>query len=123
MQQWLRWLSEQVSGVADQMDEEEKRREHLTRSATQELASLRTQIQELQGELTKANERVAETATTSQQAKVVTEPVGTTRKEPEPEPEQVEGEALQTGPESEKVIATLREELRAQEALREKERE
>ena len=30
MQQWLRWLSEQVSGVADQMDEEEMRREHLT---------------------------------------------------------------------------------------------
>ena len=40
MQQWLRWLSEQVSGVADQMDEEEKRREHLTQSATQELTSL-----------------------------------------------------------------------------------
>ena len=118
-QQWLRWLLEQVSGVADQMDKEEKRREHLTRSATQELASLRTQIQELQGELTKAKKRVAETATMSQQAQVVTEPVGTTRKEPE----QVDGEALQIGPESEKVIATLREELRAQEALREKERE
>ena len=59
MQQWLRWLSEQVSGVADQMDEQEKHREDLTRSATQELALLRTHIQELQGELTKANERVA----------------------------------------------------------------
>ena len=64
------------------------------------MASLRTQIQELQGELTKANERVPEEATKSQQAQVVTEPVGTTRKEPE----QVEEEALQTGPESEKVI-------------------
>ena len=72
MQQWLRWLSEQVSGVADQMDEE-KCREHLTRSTTQELASLRTQIQEFQGELTKANERVAEMATPSQRAQVVTE--------------------------------------------------
>ena len=121
MQQWLRWLSDQVSGVADQMDEEEKRREHLTRATTQELVSLRIQIQELQGELIQANERVAEAATTSQQAQVVTEPVGTTRKQPEPEP--VEGEALQTGPESEKVIATLREELRAQEVLREKKRE
>ena len=45
-----------------------------------------------------------------------------TRKELEPEPE-LEGEALQTGPESKKIIATLREELKAQEALREKERE
>ena len=87
------------------------------------MASLRTQIQELQGELTKANERVAEMTTTSQQAKVVTEPVGTTRKEPEPEPEQVEGEALKTGPKTGKVKTTLREELRAHEALREKERE
>ena len=89
------------------------------RTTTQELVSLRIQIQELQGELIQANERVAEAATTSQQAQVVTEPVGTTRKEPE----QVDGEALQIGPESEKVIATLREELRSQEALREKERE
>ena len=64
---------------------------------------------------------MAETATRSQQAQVVTEPVETTRNEPELEPEQVDGEALQTGPESKNVIATLREELRAQEALREKE--
>ena len=42
MQQWLRWLSEQVSGVADQLDEEERRREYLTRTTTQELVSLRT---------------------------------------------------------------------------------
>ena len=62
---------------------------------------------------------MAEAATMSPQAHVVIELVGTTRKEPE----QVEGEALQTGLESEKVIATLREELKAQEALREKERE
>ena len=122
-QQWLRWLSEQVSGVADQIEEEEKRREHLTHTATQELVVLRTQIQELQGELLQAKERVAEAATRIQQTQVVTEPVGTTRKQPEPKPEPVEMEALQTGPESEKVIATLREELRAQEALREKERE
>ena len=120
-QQWLRWLSEQVSGVADQMDEEEKHREHLTHTTAQELVALRTQIQELQGELLQAKERVAEAATTNQQVQVVTEPVGTTRKQPEPEP--VESEALQASPESKKVIATLREELRAQEALREKERE
>ena len=64
---------------------------------------------------------MAVAATRSQQAQVVTEPVRTTRKQPEPEP--VERGALQTGPEFEKVIATLTEELRAQEALREKERE
>ena len=40
--QWLRWLSEQVSGVADQIEEEEKRREHLTHTTTQELVVLRT---------------------------------------------------------------------------------
>ena len=99
------------------MDEEERRREYLTRTTTQELVSLRTQIQELQEELTKAKERAANTATAGQQAQVVTEPVGTTKKkatpEPEPELEPVEGEALQTGPEFAKIIATLKEELRA----------
>ena len=50
-QQWLRWLSEQVSGVADQIEEEEKRREHLTHTTTQELVALQTQIQEMQVEL------------------------------------------------------------------------
>ena len=115
MQQWLRWLSEQVLGVADQLDEEERRREYLTRTKTQELISLRTQIQELQEELMKAKERSANKATTGQQAQVVTEPVGMTKKKATPKP--VEGEALQ------KLIATLREELKAQEAFREKERE
>ena len=80
-------------------------------TTTQELVVLRTQIQELQGELLQARERI-------QQAQVVIEPVGTTRKQPEPEPV-----ALQTVPETEKIIETLREELKAQEALREKERE
>ena len=87
------------------------------------MVSLRTQIQELQEELTKATERAANTATTRQQAQVVTEPVGTTKKKATSEPESEEGEALQTGPESENLIATLREEFKAQEALREKERE
>jgi chromosome segregation ATPase len=98
--QWLKWLSEQLSGVADQLEEEEGQREQLTRSTTQELVMLRTQLHELQGELLKANERV-------QQAQDVTEPVGTSRSEPE----------------QEEVIATLQEELQAQAALRENERE
>ena len=69
----------------------------------------------VQEELTKEKERAANTATTGQQAQVVTKLVGTTKKKatPEPELEPVEGEALQTGPESAKIIATLKEELRA----------
>ena len=55
--QWLRWLSEQVSGVADQIEEEETRRQHLTHTTTQELVVLRTQIQGLQGELLQEKER------------------------------------------------------------------
>ena len=80
-QQWLSWLSEQVSGVADELDVKERRREHLARTTIEELVSLRAQIQGLQEELTKAKERAANTATMGQQAHVVTEPVGTTRKE------------------------------------------
>jgi hypothetical protein len=109
--QWLRWLSEQLSGVADQMEKEEEQREEVTRNATQEMVLLRSQLQELQGELTRAKAR-------SRQAEDVTEPVGTSGKQAETETE----EALQTGPETEKLIATLKEELEAQEALRENER-
>ena len=43
-QQWLRWLSEQVSGVADQLDVEERRREHLMRTSTEELVLLQTRM-------------------------------------------------------------------------------
>ena len=100
--------------MADQIEDEEKQREHLMQTTTQEMVVLRTQLHELGGELLLAKERI-------QQAQVVTEPVGTTRKRPEPE--SVEKNALQTGPESEQIIATLQEELRAQEELREKERE
>ena len=120
-QQWLRWLSEQVSGVADQLDVEEKRREHLTRTTTEELVSLRTQIRSVQEELTRAKKSVADTATPGQQSCVVTESVGATRKKATPEP--VREEALQTDTETAEVIKTLREELAAQEALREKEKE
>ena len=124
-QQWLRWLSEQVSGVADQLDVEEKRREHLTRTTTEELVSLRTQIRGMQEELTRAKESMANTAKPGQQSGVATESVGATRTKatPEPEPEPVRGEALRTDTETAKEIKTLREELAVQEALREKEKE
>ena len=46
----------------------------------------------MQEELTKAKERVANTATAGQQAQVVTEPFGMTRKKATPELEPVEGD-------------------------------
>ena len=60
----------------------------------------------MQEDLTKAKDSAASMATTGQQAKVATEPVGTTKKKatPEPEPEPLVEEALQTGTESAKVI-------------------
>ena len=124
-QQWLRWLREQVSGVADQLDEEQKRREHLMRTTTDELVKVRAQMQSMGEELTRAKESAASMATKGQQSSVTTEPVVTTKKKatPEPEAEPVGEEALQTGTEYAQEIKTLREELAAQEALREKERE
>ena len=78
-------------------------------------------MQSMQEELTRAKESAANTATAGQHSHVVTEPVGMKKKKATLEP--VRGEALQTGPESAKIITTLREELEAQETLREKERE
>ena len=109
---WLRRLSEQLSGVADQLEKEEEQRERVARTTTKEMIMLRAHVHELQEELAQAKEG-------SRQAHDGTEPVGTSGKQAEPEME----EALQTGPETEKLIATLKEELQAQEALREKERE
>ena len=110
--QWLRWLSGQLSGVADQMEKEEEQRDQVTTTATKEMVMLRAQLHELQEELAKAKEG-------SRQAQDGTEPVGTSEKQAEPETEKT----LQTGPETEKLIATLKEELQAQEALRDNERE
>ena len=78
-------------------------------------------MQTMQEELTRAKESAANTATAGQHSHVVTEPVGMKKKKATLEP--VRGEALQTGPESAKIVKTSREELTAQEALREKERE
>ena len=65
-QQWLRWLSEQVSSVADQLDVEERRREHLMRTSTEDLVLLRAQMQSMQEELTKAKDSAASMATMGQ---------------------------------------------------------
>ena len=78
-------------------------------TTTEELVSLWIQIWNMQEELTCAKENAANTATAGQQSHVVTEPVGTTNRKTTPE--LTEGEALQTGPESAKIIKTLRQEL------------
>ena len=124
-QQWLRWLREQVSGVADQLDEEQKRREHLMRTTTDELVKVRAQMQSMGEELTRAKESAASMAIRRQQSKVDTEPIVMTKQKEtlEPELEPVREETLETGTESTQEIKTVREELAAQEALREKERE
>ena len=118
-QQWLRWLAQQVSDVADQLDGEERRREHLMQTTTEELVTVRGQLQTMGEELTRAKESTDSRAEKGQQSNVTTERKAT----PEPEAEPVMEEALQTGTESAQVIKTLREELAAQEELREKERE
>ena len=70
----------------------------------------------MEEELTRAKESVASMATRDQQSKVVK-----TKQKATPEPTVVD--ASKTGTESAQVLKALREELGAQEALREKERE
>ena len=82
--------------------------------------AVRAQMQSMWEELKRAKERVATMAEKGQQSHVATELVGTTKKKASPEPEPVVEEALQTGTKSAQVTKTLREDLAAQEALREK---
>ena len=107
-QQWLRWLSKQVSGVADQLEEEESRREHLIRTMKEELVSVRAQMQSVGEELTRAKENAVSMDTKGQQSNVDTEPVVTTKQKATPEPE-----LLKSRTESAQEIKTLREELAA----------
>ena len=95
------------------------------RTTKEELVTVRAQMQSMGEELTRAKESTAIMATKGQQSNVAIEPVGTTMKKStrEPEAEPVGEEALKTGTESEEEIKTLGEELAAQEALREQERE
>ena len=86
---------------------------------------VRAQMQSMGEELTRAKESATNMATKGQQSNIATEPVGKTKKKANPklEAEPVGEEALKTGTESGQEIKTLREELAAQEALREQERE
>ena len=78
-------------------------------------------MQGIDEELTKAKENAATMATMGQQSNVDNKPVVTTKQKATPEPTVVD--ASKTGTESAQVLKALREELAAQEALREKERE
>ena len=83
-------------------------------------------MQGIDEELTKAKENAANMATRGQQSNIDIDSVVRARKQkatPKPEPEPAVEEALKTGTESAQVLNTLREELAAQDALREKERE
>ena len=95
------------------------------RTTTEELVAVRAQMQSMGEELTRFKESADTMATKGQQSNVTTEPFVTTKKKatPEPEPELAVEEALKTGTESAQEIKTLREELAAHEAPREKERE
>ena len=95
------------------------------RTTTEELVKVRAQVQSMGEELTRAKEGVVNMATRGQQSSVDTKSVMTTRQKEtlEPELEPVREETLETGTESTQEIKTVREELAAQEALREKERE
>mgnify|MGYP000252852887 CR=1 FL=1 len=113
-QQWLRWLGEQVSGVADRLDEEQRSRGHLMRTTTEELEKVRAQMQSMEEELTKAKENAANMATMGQQSNIDIEPVVTTKKQkatpkPEPEPEPAVEEASKTNTESAQELRVVRE--------------
>ena len=111
-QQWLTWLGEQVSGVADQLDEEQRRRGHLMCTTSEELEKVRAQMQSMEEELTKAKENAANMANMGQQSNIDTEPIVTTRKRKatsEPEPEPAVEEASKTNTESAQELRVVRE--------------
>ena len=125
-QQWLGWLEEQVSGVADQLDEEQRQRGHLMRTTTKELQKVRAQMRGMEEELTRAKEYVASMASMGQHTSVDTESVvSASRQKPtsEPESEQAVEAALKTGTEYTQELRALKQELAAQEALRGKDKE
>ena len=93
----MRWLGEQVSGVADQLDED--------------LEKVRVQMQNMEEELIRAKGSTASMATRGQQSNVDTQPVVTTKQKATPEP--AVDNALKTGTESAWELKALRQELAA----------
>ena len=77
-QQWLRWLGEQASGVADRMDEEQRQRgsqQERLLTTTEELEKARAQIRGLEEKMTRTKEYAAIMANMGQNTSTNTEPV------------------------------------------------
>ena len=71
--QWLKWLGEQVSGVADRMEDEQQQvGSHVERllATTKELEKARAQIQSLEEELKRTKEYVVIMVNMGQQSAV-----------------------------------------------------
>ena len=123
--QWIRWPREQVSSVADRMEKEQRQRgSQLT--TTKELEKTRAQIWGLEEELTRAKEYAAIMANMGQNTSIDTKPVASANMQNaplEPEAAPVVNAVPVNGTEQAQEILTLKDELAAQEALREKERE
>ena len=119
-QQWLRWLGEQVSNVADQMDEEQRQwghQEERLRMTTEELEKVRAHMWGLEEELTKAREYAAIMTNMGQNTRMDTDPVAEAvvqkaNPEPQPKPEPATA-TLETGTEQAQELVALREELAA----------
>ena len=123
--QWLKWLGEHVSCVADQLEEEQwkvgSQAERLL-ATTEELGKARAQIRSLEEELKRAKECATIMANRGQTRSAVIEPVppATLQKEAlETEAHSVASTTLEKVAEREKELLTLREEIPTQEAWQE----
>ena len=121
----MKWLREQVSGVADRMEEVQwqvsSQAERLL-VTTKELRKAWAQIRCLKEELKRAKECAAIMANRGQTTSVVTEPVPPTtlqKEAPGTEAQPVVSTTPEKVVEREKELLTLREELPTHEALRE----
>ena len=123
--QWLRWIGEQIAGVVQYMEAEEKAQMDRLLVTTGELETARSRIRSLEQDLEMATEELAKMALTGPQIQEPVTPVNVQNKDTpttvhsdktpvtEPVPDIVTAQA--------KELAELKEELAAQEALRTRE--
>ena len=125
--QWLRWIGEQIAGVVQYMEAEEKAQMDRLLVTTGELETARSRIRSLEQDLEMATEELAKMALTGPQIQEPVTPVTVQNKDTpitvhsnktpvtESVPDIVAAQA--------KELAELKEELAAQEALRTRERD
>ena len=125
--QWLKGLGKQVSSVADWMEEQQQvERSQVERllKTTENLDKARIQISSLEEELARAKEFGVLMSKMGQSTKSITEPVEwATLQKKAPEAEPVARTSLENDVEREQELQTFKEELAAQEALIERERD